>query len=106
MFNYSTTAAITAQIGSSTTPGIEIYNNTNTTTVFRGLFPILSVNIALLLNITTILGIGQVVIVGNAKLTASDKIITRYTTGGISVAINLNVGSGASPSALSIKRIA
>lgn len=105
MFNYNASAALTLQIAATDTPGIEIYNNTTATVLLRGLFSILTVNIFLVLNMSAIIGTGQVIVSGIVDLTEGDEIICRYNKGGVSANITLNVGGGSTPSFLSFKKI-
>lgn len=86
--NYSTTASLTASLGAGVNPRIAL--NVNGVETLSGLFPILNVNIALVLSLRAILGSGTVVISGDLPLVAGDVLDLQYIASGLG--INLNLG--------------
>lgn len=88
--NYATTAALTLSLGSGVNPKIAL--SANGTEKLIGLFPILNVNIALLLSLRAILGSGAVIVTGDVPLTAGDVVNLQYVASGLT--INVNLGSG------------
>jgi len=86
--NYSTTAAITVGLGAGVNPRIAL--RVNGTETLSGLFPILNVNVALVLTLRAILGSGTVVIAGDVPLNAGDVLDLQYVASGLG--INLNLG--------------
>lgn len=89
--NYSTTAALTVGLGPGVNPRIAL--NVNGVETLSGLFPILNVNVALVLNLRAILGSGTVVISGDLPLVAGDVLDLQYAASGLTVGLNLG-GSG------------
>jgi hypothetical protein len=65
----------------------------STTDLITGIFPILNVNIALLLTLRTILGSGSINITGDVTLNANDQIGLFYVANGLTINLNLG-GSG------------
>lgn len=85
--NYSTTAAISASIVGTIDPKITF--RVNGVETLSGLFPVLNVNVALILSLKAILGSGTVVISGDVPLTVNDVLDLQYVADGLGVAINL-----------------
>lgn len=59
------------------------------TNLITGLFPVLNVNIALLLNLRTILGSGTVTLAGEVQLNSGDVIGLYYVANGLTIGLNL-----------------
>lgn len=94
--SYQTIATISAQIGAGVNPAFSIRRISPVATeLVSGLFPVLNVNIALLLNLRVILGNGNVTLTGDVTLNAGDVIGLFYIASGLT--IGLNIGSS-SPS--------
>lgn len=87
VINYSTTAAVSASIVGTVDPKIAL--RVNGVEKLSGLFPILNVNVALVLSLRAILGNGTVVISGDIPLVASDVLDLQYVADGLGVTINL-----------------
>ncbi|MBO9616186.1 MAG: hypothetical protein J7619_26060 [Dyadobacter sp.] len=87
VINYSTTAAVSASIVGTIDPKIAL--RVNGVETLSGLFPILNVNVALVLSLRAILGSGTVVISGDIPLTANDVLDLQYVADGLGVNINL-----------------
>ncbi|SEJ49000.1 hypothetical protein SAMN05216327_111123 [Dyadobacter sp. SG02] len=86
--NYTTTAAISIALGASVDPRIALrVNNVET---LSGLFPILNVNVILVLTLRAILGSGTVVVAGDLPLNAGDVLDLQYVADGLT--LNLNLG--------------
>ena len=92
--NYATTAVITIALGAGINPAFVVQRSSPTvTSLITGLFPVLNVNIALVLSLRTILGSGTVTLVGEVQLNAGDIIGLYYVANGLTVGLNLG-GSG------------
>ncbi|GGH25175.1 hypothetical protein GCM10007423_09190 [Dyadobacter endophyticus] len=89
--NYSTTAAVSVSLGAGVDPKINLRAN-GVTNKLTGNFPLLNVNVALVLSLRAILGSGTVVLSGDVPLTAGDVLDLYYEADGLS--ITLNLGSG------------
>ncbi|WP_425287525.1 hypothetical protein [Paenibacillus jilunlii] len=88
--NYSTTAAISVALGAGVNPSFVIRRTSPTTVdLVTGLFPLLNVNIALVLTLRTILGNGTVTLAGEFDLTAGDVIGLFYEADGLTVPLDL-----------------
>ena len=85
--NYSTTAAISVGIVGTVDPKIAL--RVNGVETLSGLFPVLNVNVALVLSLRAILGSGTVVISGDIPLAANDVLDLQYVADGLGVNINL-----------------
>ena len=102
--NYSTTAAITIGLGPGIQPAFYVQRNSpTTTTLISGLFPVLNVNVALILVLRSILGSGTVTLAGEVQLTAGDRIGLYYAAGGLT--LNLNLGGSSGGIVWSVNRI-
>jgi hypothetical protein len=94
--NYTTTAAITISLGAGTNPAFVVRRTSPTVTdLITGLFPLLNVNVALVLTLRTILGNGTITLAGEVELNAGDVIGLFYEADGLTVALDLGgAGSG------------
>ena len=93
--NYSTSAVITISLGSGVNPAFVVQRTSPTTTeLITGLFPILNVNIALILTLRSILGSGTVTLGGEVQLNAGDVVGLYYMARGLTIGLNLGGGSG------------
>ncbi|WP_041749728.1 hypothetical protein [Brevibacillus brevis] len=102
--NYETSEAITVSLGPEITPAIEVQRITPTATnLIIGDFPVLNVNIALVLILRTILGAGTVTLAGDVQLNAGDTLGLFYVANGLT--INLNLGGGGEGIVWSIHRL-
>ncbi|WDI05008.1 hypothetical protein PUW25_17050 [Paenibacillus urinalis] len=103
--NYSTTAALSISLGAGVNPAFVVQRTSPTTTpLISGLFPVLNVNVALLLTLRAILGNGTVTLTGDVQLTAGDVIGLFYAANGLAVALDLG-GAGTPGIVWSIHRI-
>ena len=64
-----------------------------TTDLISGLFPILNVNVALLLTLRAVLGNGTVTLAGEVELTAGDTVGLFYEADGLTIGLDLG-GTG------------
>ncbi len=88
--NYSTTAALSLSLGAGINPAFVVRRTSPTTTdLVSGLFPLLDVNIALLLTLRAILGSGTVTLAGEFELTAGDVIGLFYAANGLTIPLTL-----------------
>ncbi|WJQ81501.1 hypothetical protein [Brevibacillus brevis] len=102
--NYETSEAITVSLGPEITPAIEVQRITPTATnLISGDFPVLNVNIALVLILRAILGAGTVTLAGDVQLHAGDTLGLFYVANGLT--INLNLGGGGEGIVWSIHRL-
>jgi hypothetical protein len=91
--NYSTTATVTIALGAAENPAFVIRRTSPTVTdLINGLFPVLNVNIVLVLNLRTILGSGTVTLAGDVQLTAGDVIGMFYEADGVTIPLDLGGG--------------
>lgn len=103
--NYSTTGAITTSLGGAINPTFVARRTSPTVTdLVTGLFPLLDVDIALVLTLRAILANGVVTLAGEADLTAGDVIGLFYEADGLTVTLDLG-GSGAEGIVWSINRL-
>lgn len=103
--NYVTTAAITISLGGSVNPSFVVRRSAPTVTnLIAGLFPILNINVSVLLTLRTILGNGTVTLAGEVRLNQGDVVGLYYVDSGL--AVNLNLGGSGSGIVWSINRIA
>ncbi|WP_407312966.1 hypothetical protein [Desulfosporosinus sp. SB140] len=94
--NYSTTAEITVSLGAGITPSFVVSRTSPTVTdLISGLFPVLNVNVALVLTLRTILSDGTVTLTGSVELTAGDVVGLFYVANGLTVPLDL--GSAGMP---------
>ncbi|UKL01086.1 hypothetical protein [Brevibacillus brevis] len=102
--NYETTATITDNLGPEITPAFEVQRITPTaTSLIIGDFPILNVNIALVLTLRAILGAGTITLAGDVQLNAGDTLGLFYVANGLT--IDLNLGGGGEGIVWSIHRL-
>ncbi len=103
--NYSTTAALSVSLGTGINPTFVVRRTAPTVTdLITGLFPVLNVDIALLLTLRAILGNGTVTLAGEVELAAGDVIGLFYESSGLTVSLNLG-GVGAPGIVWSIVRL-
>ncbi|MEA0564380.1 collagen-like protein, partial [Lysinibacillus irui] len=86
--NYSTTAAISVTLGGGINPSFAIRRNA-TTNLISGLFPVLNVNVALVLTLRAILGNGTITLAGEVELVAGDTIDLFYEANGLTIGLTL-----------------
>jgi hypothetical protein len=87
--NYNTTAPLSAAIASGVFPAFTILRTPGPTTLLAGNFPILDVNIALVLNLRVILGAGVIVLTGDVSLNAGDVVGLYYVADGLTITLVL-----------------
>lgn len=94
VFYNQTTAALSISLGEGVNPSFVIERTEPTTsTLVSGLFPVLNLDIVLLLTVRAILGNGQVVLVADVELNEGDVIGVYYVASGLT--INLDLGTEA-----------
>ncbi len=86
--NYSTTAAISVTLGGGINPSFAIRQNA-TTNLISGLFPVLNVNVALVLTLRAVLGNGTITLAGEVNLNAGDTIDLFYEANGLTISLTL-----------------
>ncbi len=102
--NYETAAAITVNLDPGITPAFEVQRITPTaTSLILGDFPVLNVNIALVLTLRAILGAGTITLAGDVQLNEGDTLGLFYVANGLT--INLNLGGGGEGIVWSIHRL-
>ncbi|MGG4448169.1 hypothetical protein [Brevibacillus porteri] len=102
--NYETTAAITVNLDAGITPAFVVQRITPTATdLIIADFPVLNVNVALVLTLRAILGAGTVTLAGDVQLNAGDTLGLFYVANGLT--INLNLGGGGEGIVWSIHRL-
>ncbi|WP_169810124.1 collagen-like triple helix repeat-containing protein, partial [Paenibacillus antarcticus] len=105
VISFSTTATISVAIGAGVNPSFVIRRTSPTVTdLVSGLFPVLDVNIALLLNLRTILGDASVTLTADVILNAGDVIGLFYVSGGLTIGLNIG-GSAASGTVWSVHEL-
>lgn len=88
--NYATTAAISVALGGGINPAFVVQRTSPTVTnLITGLFPVLNVNIAILLVLRAILGSGTVTLAGEVQLNAGDVIGLFYVANGLTIGLSL-----------------
>lgn len=91
--NYKTSSAITVSLGSAVNPYFEVVRTSpSNASLLQAYFPVLDVNVALVLTLRTILGAGVMNIGGTINLTAGDVIQLNYNANGNTVSLNLGGG--------------
>ncbi|NGP44495.1 collagen-like protein [Bacillaceae bacterium SIJ1] len=94
IISYQTTAALSVSLGSGINPSFVVQRTSPTpTNLVEGLFPLLNVNVALVLTLRAILGNGQVILQGDVELNAGDVISILYQSDGLTIDLNLGGGS-------------
>ncbi|PSJ65501.1 hypothetical protein C7J99_29110 [Brevibacillus brevis] len=102
--NYETSTAITASLDEGITPACEVRRLTPAeTSLIIGDFPILNLNIALVLTLRAILGAGTITLAGDVQLNEGDTLGLFYVANGLT--INLNLGGGGEGIVWSIHRL-
>lgn len=93
--NYSTTAAISVALGAGVNPAFAVQRiSPSPVNLITGLFPVLNVNIALVLNLRAILGSGTVTLAGEVVLNAGDVVGLFYLASGLTISLLLGGSSG------------
>ena len=93
--NYATTASLSVSLGANVNPAFVVQRTSPTViNLISGSFPILNVNIALVLSLRAILGSGEVVLVGDVNLSAGDIIGLYYIANGLNLNLNLSIVAG------------
>jgi hypothetical protein len=100
--NYSTTAAVSVNLGAGVDPRIAV--TVNGEERLTGLFPLLNVNVPLVLTLRAILGNGAVVISGDIPLTAGDVLGLQYVSDGLAIGLNLGGGGAANGIVWSVRK--
>lgn len=93
--NYSTTAAVSISLGSGVNPGFQVRNQS--TAILSGLFPLLNVNVALVLTLRAILGNGTISFTGTAPLSAGQTLDLYYNADGLTVGVDLGGAETGTP---------
>ncbi len=103
--NYSTTASVTVSLGAGINPAFVVRRTSPIVTdLVSGLFPLLDVNVALVLSLRAVLGSGTVTLTGEFELTAGDVIGLFYEANGLTIPLNLG-GTGTPGIVWSISRL-
>ncbi|MGD6958289.1 hypothetical protein ACQCWA_12055 [Rossellomorea aquimaris] len=92
--NYQTTAALSISLGSNVNPAFIIRRINDNTDLVSGLFPILNVNVVLVLTLRAVLGSGTVTLAGDVELNAGDEIGLFYEANGLNISLNIGGGTG------------
>jgi len=93
--NYKTSASISISLGAGVNPFFEVTRTSpSAATLLQANFPVLDVNVALVLSLRTILGGGAVNLAGTINLTAGDVITLAYNANGLTLPLNLGNGLG------------
>lgn len=92
--NYAHASANTISLGAGMNPSVQIRKVAGSMELLRGVFPILNVNIVLVLTLRTLINTGTVPIEGTVSLNAGDQLQLFYDANGYTVPLNL--GSGGS----------
>jgi len=88
--NYATTTAITTQLGAGSSPAFTLRRTSPAVSdLVASNFPVLDVNVALLLTLRTILGRGSVTLSADLQLTSGDVIALFYIPNGLNLTLNL-----------------
>ncbi|MED1945087.1 MULTISPECIES: hypothetical protein [Brevibacillus] len=91
--NYETSEAIADNLGPEITPAFEVQRITPTaTSLIIGDFPVLNVNIELLLTLRAILGAGTITLAGDVQLNSGDTIGLFYVANGLTTTLELGGG--------------
>jgi hypothetical protein len=93
-FNYQTTAALSITLGSNVNPAFIMRRINDNTDLVSGLFPILNVNVVLILTLRAVLGSGTVTLAGDVELNAGDEIGLFYEANGLNISLNIGGGTG------------
>ncbi|WP_083659790.1 MULTISPECIES: hypothetical protein [Paenibacillus] len=88
--NYSTSAVVTVSLGAGINPAFTVRRTSPTVTdLISGLFPLLNVNVALVLTLRAVLGNGAVTLAGDVQLNAGDVVGLFYDANGLAISLNL-----------------
>jgi hypothetical protein len=94
--NYSTTTALTVSLGAGVNPAFVARRTSPVTTnLISGLFPVLNVNVALVLTLRAVLGSGDVALAGDVQLNAGDVVGLFYDANGLNISLNLGGANSA-----------
>lgn len=103
--NYSTTAAVTVSLGAGISPAFVVRRTAPVVTdLISGLFPVLNVDVALVLTLRAVLGSSTVTLVGEVTLDAGDVIGLFYEADGLVIPLDLG-GTGGPGIVWSINRL-
>ena len=92
--NYST-STITVSLGSGVSPQFQVARTAAVaSTLVAGSFPIVDVNIALVLTLRAILAQSQVVLAGDVTLDAGDTVVLQYINDGLSIPVTIGSVNG------------
>ena len=93
--NYAHPAAITISLGSGVNPSMQIRRVADSGVLLSSAFPLLNVNIALILSLRALINSGTIPLEGTVALNAGDVLQMYYNSSGYTVALNLgSQGSG------------
>ncbi len=88
--NYTTVAALSVQLGTGVYPSFRVRRTSPVVTeLITGIFPVLNVNIALLLTLRVILGSGEITLAGDVELNAGDTVVLVYAADTLTINISL-----------------
>jgi len=105
IISYTTTATVSVALGAGVSPTFVIRRTSPTVTdLVSGLFPILDVNILLLLTLRTILGDASVTLTADVSLNAGDVIGIFYVANGLTIGLSIG-GSAASGTVWSVHEL-
>ncbi|MGE7055229.1 hypothetical protein ACQKLN_06920 [Paenibacillus glucanolyticus] len=77
-------------LGAGINPAFTVRRTSPTTTdLISGLFPLLNVNVALVLTLRAVLGNGAVTLAGDVQLNAGDVVGLFYDANGLTISLNL-----------------
>ena len=103
--NYSTTASISVSLGSDINPAFAVeITSPASATLLSGLFPLLDVNVALVLDLRAVLGNGTITLAGEFELTEGDVVGLFYVSDGLT--LSLDIGGSGNGTVWSINQIA
>jgi hypothetical protein len=92
-------------LGAGINPAFTVRRTSPTVTdLISGLFPLLNVNVALVLTLRAVLGNGAVTLAGDVQLNAGDVVGLFYDANGLTISLNLG-GATASGIVWSIFRL-
>jgi len=102
--SYATVATVTVTIPSGQNPAFAIQRTSPTaTTLVNGLMPLINVNVALVLNLRTLIGNGTVTLAGDVELNEGDVLGLFYVSAGVT--INISLGGGGTGLVWSVHRL-
>jgi hypothetical protein len=103
--NYRTTAAISISLGAGVDPAFELVRTSggNPSTLNRGMFPVMNVNIVLVLTMRSIMATGSVNMNGVYQLQQGDVITLNYNADGLT--IPFDIGGGELPVTFTVTKV-